>query len=356
MLVGLAAVGGVSRAATEVAHIASVATGHTNFFGKKLTMAVNRTNAANGQYGGQQTSSDAKTTTASPNSGGSVTATTPGGGTVTISWPAGTFPTNVLVVLDPTPPAITSTALVGESNKVVNIIFTDSSGHPLTTLPSTVAVTITSSGKGQQYVPVFSIDGGVTFSAIPLIGEATETVRDGGTPTLPDGWTIGYYVDANGNNVVLTSKPALLGVVYSANVNKSETGRTTPQAGSGKFGDPTRNHVGAPNLAQVGTVAMKGTKVPFSFHVDEQASIYISIYDSNGNPVWIARKGTTIRGHEYSGTPVHTLHLVILRPGQINTMLNAPAGTFKAGHTYRIRITAVDFDGHKVTQYTTFTA
>ena len=93
--------------------------------------------------------------------------------------------------------------------------------------------------------------------------------------------------------------------------------------------------------------------MPFTFSVDEQAAVYLSIYDAKGNPVWINTTGTVIRGHKYTGAKVHTLHLVILRPGQIKTLLNT-AG-LKAGQKYKIRITAVDFDGHKVTEFTTFT-
>jgi hypothetical protein len=144
-------------------------------------------------------------------------------------------------------------------------------------------------------------------------------------------------------------------------VNVSESGKKTPQAGSGLFGDPTRNHVGAPKLEEVGTTitprSVKGaTVVPFAFFVDEQAATYISIYDAKGDPVVIDRNGTTIRGHRTSGTPVKAMHVVILRPGTIKTGLRIPAGVLESGETYKIRVTAIDFDGHKTISYVTFTA
>jgi hypothetical protein len=53
---------------------------------------------------------------------------------------------------------------------------------------------------------------------------------------------------------------------------------------------------------------------------------------------------------------VRALHLAILRPGTIKTGLRIPAGVLESGETYKVRVTAIDFDGHKTVSYVTFTA
>lgn len=358
MLVGLAAVGGVSRAATEVAHIASVATGHTNNFGARLALSVNTTNAANAQYGGQTVSSQTQSSTAGPGSAGTI-AVTPSRNakmSVAVSWSTTTFGKPVSIHLDPAPPSVTSSALVGSGNSIVSIIVTDSSGNIVHTLSAPIAIRFANPPK--NFRPVIS-DDGTSYQALPLLPNKT---LDDLTSDNFEGGKAGYYYDTNGDVVILTTHLTLFAVLYSANVNVSESGKKTPAAGSGKFGDPTRNHTGAPVLKQVGSkitpaVGAKGAeRIPFSFTVDEQAAVYMTIYNAKGNPVWIDKSGTTIRGQAYTGAPVHTLHLVILRPGQINTKIKVPAGTLTPGQKYKIRITAIDFDGHKVTEYTTFTA
>jgi hypothetical protein len=354
MLVGLAAVGGVSYAANEVAHIASVATGHTNHFGKRLAIAINTSSAANDQYGGQQTSSQTQSKPAAPNTSGAISvqpsgASGPGGPTiVSVDWGTTTFAAPVFVHVDPAPPAVTSSALVGVGNQIVSIIVTDSSGQAIHQLAAPLAIRFSNPPK--NFVPVVSTDG-VNFRALTLI-TGTELTAD---------QQDGYYVDTNGDIVVLTRHLTLFAVLYKANITTSESGRQAPQAGSGAFGDPTRNHTGAPVLQQVGstiTPHSNGTAVhvPFTFHVDEQAAIFISIYDAKGNPLWINKTGTFVRLHPYAGKAVHTLHLVILRPGQIKTLLKVAEGALVPGQKYKIRITAQDFDGHKVTEFTTFTA
>ena len=65
---------------------------------------------------------------------------------------------------------------------------------------------------------------------------------------------------------------------------------------------------------------------------------------------------TTDRSELWKGTPVKTLHVVILRPGTIKTGLRIPAGALQPGATYKIRVTAIDFDGPKTVNYVTFTA
>ena len=370
MLVGLAAIGGVSRAASEVRHVVNVATGQTHTFGTHLAVQLDSLSAARAQYNPKTTVSG-NTTTATVPANTQSTITTLGGGTVTLT---SSTPVKA-AVSSGLPSSSTSTATLTSGkveNKFVTVSLTDSTGKPVAQLvvPMSVSISVTSTTSSSSsntalptnYAVTFSTDG-TTFQAIP------ECVNG----QLGDGQTACYLVNASSDRSsaasgsdsgasiqILSVKPGIFGVVYKANITTSESGRSVPQAGSGKFGDPTRNHVGAPVLKQVGSevtpqTSLQSTKVPFDFSVDEQASVYISIYDANGNPVWIRTTGTKIRGHAYSGKAVHTMHLVILRPGQINTLLNVAPGTFKAGQTYKIRITAVDFDGHKVTEYTTFT-
>lgn len=355
MLIGLAAVGGVSYAANEVAHFAQVATGHTNHFGTRLAIAVNTSSAANDQYGGEQTSTQTQSKPAVVNTSGGITVTpsapaAPGEAptVVSVDWGTSTFSTPVSVHVDPAPPAVTSSALVGVGNQVISIIVTDSGGNAVHNLAAPLAIRFANPPKG--FVPVVSTDG-TDYRALTLL--------DG--TTLAADQQDGYYVDTNGDIVVLTRHLTLFAVLYKANITSSESGRKAPLAGSGAFGDPTRNHTGAPVLAQVGdtiTPVSNGiaVHVPFTFHVDEQAAVFISIYDAKGNPLWIRRDGTFVRLHPYTGTPVHTMHLVIKRPGQIKTLLKVAEGALVPGKTYKIRITAVDFDGHKVTEFTTFTA
>lgn len=351
MLIGVAAVGGASYAANTVVHLARIATGHTDDFGRKLTVAVDTSSAANDQYGGEQTSNKTETAAGGPGSG-SLTAGDQSSTTapvVTVAWTPGTFTQPVVVLLDPAPPAVQNSTLLGVGNQVVSVIVTDSSGKtPLHQLAAPLQVQFKNPPKG--FVPVVSTDG-VNFRALTLVPG----------PDLPANLDDGYFVAPNGDVIVLTRHLTLFAVLYKANINVSESGRKTPTAGSGAFGDPTRNHNGAPVVQQVGDTIQpiqydSRALVPFTFHVDEQAAVFISIYDANGNPLWIQRSDTFVRGHRYDGAPVHTFHVVVLRPGQIKTLLGLRPGTLKAGATYKVRITAVDFDGHKVTSYTTFTS
>jgi hypothetical protein len=368
MLVGLAAVGGVGHAANELRHVANIATGHTHTFGKHLTVQMDQQSAARAQYSPPTTQTSTGTqATIPPNTASTIPV---GDSSVTLTSSS----TVKATVSNTLPSSVTSTATISSgssANQFVSVSLTDSSGNAIATLvvPMSVSISLTqtttgssSGGLPMNYAVTFSTDGS-NFQSIP---ECT-----GGA--LSSGQTA-CYVLASSNDVqsgahttagptvqILSIKPGIFGVVYKANISTSETGKTVPQAGSGKFGDPTRNHVGGPTLKQVGSTitpqtTSNSTKVPFSFWVDEQAAVYISIYDSKGNPVWINTTGTTVRAHPYTGKTVHAFHTVILRPGLIKTMLKVPAGTLKPGQTYKIRITAEDFDGHKVTEFTTFTA
>jgi hypothetical protein len=347
MLGGLAAVGGLGFAASQIAHAGSSAKVD---FGHKLAAINLASSAAADQYGGVTVSSNTVSTSAIEGSAGGVATEVPGTSqAVVVNWDAATFTEPVTVHVDPTPPPQTSSALVGSGNQLISIVVTNASGQVVHDLSSPIDITF--KNPPPNFVPVISTDG-VNFRAVPLLS---------GT-TLPAGQSDGYYVAADGSIHILTMHLTVFAVLYKANINVSETGRKTPQAGSGIFGDPTRNHTGAPKLNQVGTTITPSTSpagatyVPFTYYVDEQAATWIAIFDSNGKAVDISRTGTYVRGHRYSGTPVKNLHLVILRPGQIKTMLRIPKGVLIAGHTYKIRVTAVDFDGHKTVAYATFKA
>jgi hypothetical protein len=291
--------------------------------------------------------------TVSPTTGPLVIAAAPPGATgptgpsttVTISA-ASVGDKPVVVHVDPTPPA-TSVPLVGAGNQVVSVIITDAStGQVIHELTAPIDIALRNPPKG--YVPVTSQDG-VTFRAVPLLAGAT----------LPAGQQDGYYVDDAGTIHILTRHVTIFAAVFKANVNVSETGKRTPEAGSGLFGDPTRSHVGAPKLAAAGGAIepkrqRRGTFVPFTVDVDEQAALFLSITDSTGRRLQIVRDGTRVRGSRYRGTPVKSLHLVILRPGRIRTLLKLHPGALKAGRRYRIDAIAVDFDGHRVVRRATF--
>ena len=372
MLVGLAAIGGVGRAASELHHVVNVATGQTHTFGTHLAVQMDSLSAARAQYNPPATSTGTTTKATIP-ANTSSTVTTPTGNSVTLtnSTPLAVTLTSGL------PSTSTSTATLSSgktANQFVSITLTDSNGKPVAklvtpmTLQLKVETTTTSGGSSSNggaipsnYAVTYSTNG-TDFKPIPACD------ANGQIPANADACYISTTTSSDrksgsdtGASIQIVSRvPGVFGLVYKANITQSESGRTVPQAGSGKFGDPTRNHVGAPVLKQVGSKispqhSLQSVKVPFNFSVDEQSAVYVSIYNAKGNPVMIRTTGTKVRGHAYSGKAVHTLHFVVLRPGQINTLLNVAPGTFKAGQTYKIRITAIDFDGHKVTEFTTFT-
>ena len=372
MLVGLAAIGGVGRAASELHHVVNVATGQTNDFGTHLAVQLDQQSAARAQYNPTPTTTGNTTKALVP-------ANTPSNFSTPTSTFTGTFPNPVVVSLtNGLPSGSTSTATLSSSktpNVFTSLSVTSTNGQPVNTFQQAVSISMSfPSGGGTSdiggaggFLPstsavVWSSDGGTTMNSVSYC-------RDGSIPTgqlacysinIVDDTKAGTTAAAGSQIVIHSLVPGTFGIVYKANITKSESGRTVPQAGSGKFGDPTRNHVGAPVMKQIGSkiapmTSLQSTKVPFDFSVDEQAAVYISIYDAKGMPVWIHTTGTKVRGHAYSGKAVHALHFVVLRPGRINTLLNVPAGMLKAGQTYKLRITAVDFDGHKVTEYTTFT-
>jgi len=130
--------------------------------------------------------------------------------------------------------------------------------------------------------------------------------------------------------------------LYKANLAQSESGRKTAPAGSGKFGDPTRIHTGAPVVKASASATASGSDVGVSFFVDEQVALYAHVL--SGSSDLVLGNSSTIRGHKIGGKSRKTFHLVILRPGTINLKLHVPG--LKPGA--KVQLTMVDFDGHKV--------
>jgi len=121
------------------------------------------------------------------------------------------------------------------------------------------------------------------------------------------------------------------------------------------FGDPNHNHSGPPGLtgkdgektppAQTATVGTK-EKVVTTIRVDEQAALYISVLDANGNRLVLNQKGSKI-GTPVPGKQVKTIHYVVLVPRSIPIQLLVPKNLLVKGQTYKIHVIAVDSDGNK---------
>jgi hypothetical protein len=130
------------------------------------------------------------------------------------------------------------------------------------------------------------------------------------------------------------------------------------------FGDPNHNHTGPPGLsgkdgekappAQTARVG-KTVKVATTIRVDEQAALYISVLDSNGNRLIVNQKGSKIGG-AVSGKQVKTIHYVVLVPRSIPIQLQVPKNLLVKGQTYTLHVIAVDSDGNKSTSDIPFVA
>jgi hypothetical protein len=130
------------------------------------------------------------------------------------------------------------------------------------------------------------------------------------------------------------------------------------------FGDPNHNHDGPPGLtgksgektppAQTATVG-KAEKVVTTIRVDEQAALYISVLDANGNRLVLNQKGSKV-GTAVSGVQVKTIHYVVLVPRSIPIQLLVPKNLLVKGQTYTIHVIAVDSDGNKTSTDIPFVA
>lgn len=121
------------------------------------------------------------------------------------------------------------------------------------------------------------------------------------------------------------------------------------------FGDENHNHDGPPGLsgkggektppAQTRTLGTK-VKVVTRIRVDEQAALYLSVLDADGNRLVLNQQGSKV-GTPISGKQVKTIHYVVLVPRSIPIELLVPKHLLVKGQTYTIHVIAVDPDGNK---------
>ena len=132
------------------------------------------------------------------------------------------------------------------------------------------------------------------------------------------------------------------------------------------FGDPNHEHSGPPGLekkggekappAQAKTTADGKKVVSTSITVDEQAALYFSVLDADGNRLVLNQQGTKIGNGKVTGKQVKSLHYVVLVPRTLPVSLQIPKGVLTAGQTYRLHVIAVDAEGNKSDTDIPFTA
>jgi hypothetical protein len=130
------------------------------------------------------------------------------------------------------------------------------------------------------------------------------------------------------------------------------------------FGDPNHNHSGPPGLSgkdgeKTPPAQTRRTKksevVVTRIRVDEQAALYISVLDANGERLILNQNGSKV-GSAVKGKQVKTIHYVVLVPRSIPIQLLVPRNLLKKGATYTIHVIAVDSDGNKSTTDIPFVA
>jgi hypothetical protein len=132
------------------------------------------------------------------------------------------------------------------------------------------------------------------------------------------------------------------------------------------FGDPNHNHTGPPGLtrgaagekappAQVKRVNSKATTVSTSITLDEQAALYFSVLDAQGNQLLLTQQGSAI-GAGLEGPQTKSIHYVMLVPRTLSFQIRIPANLLVTGKTYSIRVIAVDAQGNKSETKIAFTA
>jgi hypothetical protein len=351
VVVGLAAIGGLGYAATYTTHVVAIITGSQSIASHRAS-----DNAARAQYGtttattttraaATTTTASTSTTTATTGSGGEAATTAQPGSTGSVStespgdtshpvsatWASDTFAVPTKVTVDPTPTLATGITLKAGSI-VVSITATNSSnGSAVTTLAAPLEVVIGNPPSG--FVPAVSTDG-VNFRALTQISG----------PPLPADQQDGYFVAADGVHI-LTRHLTIFGVISKSDLTLSEKGRKLAAPGSGKFGDPTRIHNGAPVFMITKAPAATAGKVTFTFFVDEQAALYFHVL--SGTKEAVLTGSSKVRATKLGGTNNRTLHVAVLRPGTIPVTLvlaRPPSGKLS------IQVSAIDFDGNKVTR------
>lgn len=350
VVVGLASVGGIGYAASAVVNAVQRVKVQAVSVGQQMQAVRLVRSAALDEYGAPAGSVNQVTTTVQTGATGTLTVQSPDTTTqVAITWSATTFSTPVAVHIDPTPPA-TATSLFGSGNQSISVVVTTPTGEPIHQLAAPLEILFKNPAPG--FVPAFSADG-ITYQSIPLI--------PGGGTTLPADWPDGYFVGSDGTVHVLTRHVTFFAVLFKANIKVSSTGKKLPAAGSGLFGDPTRNHPGAPILKKVGTGALTprpaagSSIVPLTFFVSKQAATYFIIVDPSGKQIMLSRDGSTVRATRLTGKNMKSIHIVVLRPGTIDVGVRT-AKPLKAGQTYKLRIAAVDIDGNKTVSFVPFNA
>jgi hypothetical protein len=357
LFAGLLVIGGAGYAMTSIGGLIDSVSTH---IGIRTTVRTVVLNAANDQYSTTtaattttqtttQTTTSATTTTtavgggqqvkteAPANTAGTLTLSLPGAGasSVGVTWAAASFGGKKVTA--------TATAVKGDTvgqsqgsstQQVVAITVTDpATGQPIHQLAAPLMIVFRNTAA--SYVPALSEDG-VNFRQLSLLAHAT----------LPDGQQDGYW-RSGATVIIFTRHLTSFAVLYKANLAQSESGRKTAPAGSGKFGDPTRIHTGAPVVKAPASATASGSDVGVSFFVDEQAAVYVHVL--SGSNQLVLGNSSTIRKHKIGGKSRKTFHLVILRPGTINLNLHVPG--VKPGA--KVQLTFVDFDGHKVSKTVT---
>jgi hypothetical protein len=356
LFAGLLVIGGAGYAMTSIGGLIDSVSTH---IGIRTTVRTVVLNAANAQYGTTtaattttqtttQTTTSATTTTtaagggqrlqtqAAANTAGTLTLSLPGTGasSAAVTWQAASCGGKTVTATATAVPGATVGQSQGSSTQqVVAITVTDSNGQPIHQLAAPIMIEF--DNTPDSYVPALSEDG-VHFRQLSLLA----------LRRLPDGQQDGYY--RNESTVyIYTRHLTSFAILYKANLAQSESGRKTAPAGSGKFGDPTRIHTGAPVVKAAASATASGSDVGVSFFVDEQAAVYVHVL--SGSNQLVLGNSSTIRKHKIGGKSRKTFHLVILRPGTINLNLHVPG--VKPGA--KVQLTFVDFDGHKVSKTVT---
>jgi len=370
LLVALFALGGLGYAMTAATDLVNKVVSHATY-ASRPELQLAGVNAALDQYGTTTTvatTTEAATTTVAATTTTATTTvatttvatttTTGAGGEVTVaaktgtsgaiavqapgssqqvivSWTGTSFAMPVSVQVDPTPKL--GSNVVGVGGQFVAITLTAADGQAVHELSAPLELVFKSPHAG--YVPAVSEDG-ITFrELVPISG-----------PPLPDSMDDGYYVDSAGNVHILTRHVTIFAVVSPAVIRISASGKRTPPAGSGKFGDPTLNHPGPPGLSQIAVKASRiahgADQLKLGLSVDEQAKLSLVLFGPSGVAVPLTSNGRR------STSP----QLTVLRPGKVQLALGTAAGELKPGAVYRLRLSALDFDGNQTVRYADVTA
>jgi hypothetical protein len=148
-------------------------------------------------------------------------------------------------------------------------------------------------------------------------------------------------------------------------INGANAGGDQYRPGYG-WGDKNHTHTGPPGLAkskpgekappaQVKRLNSQAVTVSTSVTVDEQAALYFSVLDAQGNPLLLTQKGSAV-GTGLKGPQTKSIHYVMLVPRTLSFQIRIPANLLVAGQSYSIRVIAVDADGNKTQTTIPFTA